>query len=77
LELPNHQHNYSQLNFVSPAERHVGLDGTMLQQCKQILEEARRVNPNRWSGSVRNCEPIGSVMLSPDRELNMSLKTGE
>ena len=70
----NHQHKHSQLNFVSPAERHVGLDDTILQQRKQVLEEARRVNPNRWSGSVRNCEPIGSVMLNPDRELNTGLE---
>ncbi len=73
----NHQHKHSQLNFVSPAERHAGLDDKILQQRKQVLEEARRVNPNRWSGSVRNCKPIGSVMLNPDRELNTSLKIDE
>lgn len=70
----NHQHKHSQLNFVSPAERHAGLDGEILQQRKLILEKAREANPNRWSGSVRNCEPAGVVMLNPDRDENIVLK---
>lgn len=70
----NHQHKHSQLNFVSPAERHEGLDGEILQERKLVLEEARNANPNRWSGSVRNCEPTGVVMLNPDRDENTVLK---
>ena len=70
----NHQHKHSQLNFVSPAIRHAGLDREILQKRKLVLEEARKANPNRWSGSVRNCEPIGVVMLNPDRDVNTVLK---
>jgi len=70
----NHQHKHSQLNFVSPAERHAGLDGEILQARKLILEKAREANPNRWSGSVRNCEPAGVVMLNPDRDENTVLE---
>ena len=70
----NHQHKHSQLNFVSPAIRHAGLDGSILEERRLILEEARKENPNRWSGSVRNCDPIGAVMLNPDRDENAVLK---
>lgn len=69
----NHQHKHSQLNFVSPAERHAGLDGEILQKRKRVLEDARKTHPNRWSGSIRNCEPVGSVMLNPDREVKTGL----
>lgn len=70
----NHQHKHSQLNFVSPSERHAGLDSEILQRRKRVLEAARTSHPLRWSGSVRNCEPIGTVMLNPDREENTTLK---
>ena len=70
----NHQHKHSQLNFVSPAIRHAGLDGEILEERKLVLEEARKANPDRWSGSVRNCEPVGAVMLNPDRDKNTALK---
>ncbi len=66
----NNEHKHSKLNFVSPAERHAGLDAQILQKRKLILEEARKASPNRWSGSVRNCEPVGAVMLNPDRDKN-------
>lgn len=69
----NYQHKHSQLNFISPAERHKGLDGEILERRRLILEAARTTNPHRWSGSVRNCKPIGSVMLNPDRDDNMIL----
>lgn len=45
VEWYNHQHKHSQLNFVSPAERHAGLDGEILQERKLVLEKAREVNP--------------------------------
>lgn len=70
----NHTHKHSQINFVSPAERHAGLDGEILMERKMILENARTANPSRWSGSVRNCEPVGAVMLNPDRDENTTLK---
>jgi len=70
----NNQHKHSQLNFISPSERHAGLDSQILQQRKLVLEEARKANPHRWSGSVRNCEPIGPVMLNPNRDENTVLK---
>ena len=63
----NGQHKHSQLNYVSPGERHDGLDGAILKNRALVLEAAREKHPSRWSGSIRNCNPIGPVMLNPDR----------
>ncbi|MCK5905218.1 MAG: IS3 family transposase, partial [Gammaproteobacteria bacterium] len=57
----NNAHKHSQLNFVSPAERHADLDTDILAKRKTVLEAAKEAKPHRWSGNVRNCEPIGDV----------------
>jgi transposase InsO family protein len=63
----NNEHRHSRINFVTPTQRHAGHDSDILSKRKEILEAARAENPNRWSGEVRNCEPIGAVMLNPDK----------
>tara|TARA_R110002110_G_scaffold400444_1_gene616953 strand:- start:40 stop:1074 length:1035 start_codon:yes stop_codon:yes gene_type:complete len=70
----NGEHKHSKLNFVTPAERHAGQDDEILSKRKAVLEAARAANPNRWSGTVRNCEPAGVVMLNPDKPENMLLE---
>ena len=69
----NHEHKHSQLNFVSPAERHAGRDKVILQARREVLEKARKANPKRWSGGVRNCTPIGAVMLNPDDDSRVKM----
>lgn len=63
----NHKHKHSKLNFVTPAERHEGKDQEILASRKLVLEAAKRVNPNRWSGEVRNCAPVGPTTLNPEK----------
>lgn len=62
----NNVHKHSQINFVAPSQRHAGKDRAILEQRKQVLEAAKRANLSRWSGEIRNCEPIGAVTLNPD-----------
>lgn len=62
----NEEHKHSKINFVTPSQRHAGQDAEILSKRKDILEEARKLNPLRWSREVRNCEPTGSVSLNPD-----------
>lgn len=69
----NHQHKHSQLNFVSPAERHADLDTGILAKRRLVLEAAKEAKPHRWSGNIRNCEPIGEVFLNPDKPKNVDL----
>jgi len=33
-----------------------------------LYQQARTRHPGRWSGETRNWEPIGAVMLNPERE---------
>lgn len=63
----NNKHKHSKINFVTPAQRHAGLDGEILEKRKAILEAAKSARPDRWSKDVRNCEPAGTVMLNPDK----------
>ena len=65
----NHKHRHSKLRFVTPHERHTGQERSILAVRQQVLESARKRNPNRWGGrSVRNCNPVGPVTLNPDRQ---------
>ena len=71
----NLEHKHSKLNFVTPAERHAQMDGEILARRKQVLEQAKAERPKRWSRSVRNCTPIGAVMLNPDKLENIEEKS--
>ena len=64
----NHEHKHSQLNHVTPDERHKTQDSVVLMKRKKVLEEKKAEYPLRWSGEVRNCDPVGAVMLNPDKE---------
>ncbi len=33
-----------------------------------------QLNPTRWSKGVINCNPVGSVTLNPDREIQLPIK---
>lgn len=64
----NHQHRHSAIRLVTPAQRHQGLDAAILAQRTALYEEARRRHPRRWSGRIRNWDPIPTVWLNPDRQ---------
>jgi putative transposase len=64
----NKEHRHSRIRFVTPAERHQGLDHRVLARRHELYERAKEKNPERWSGQTRNWEPIGTVLLNPDRE---------
>jgi transposase InsO family protein len=62
----NHQHRRSAIRFVTPAQRHQGLDVTILAQRKALCEEACRRHPRRWSRPIRNWDPVQTVWLNTD-----------
>lgn len=64
----NTEHKHSQLNYVTPSQRHTGKDREILERRAEVLVAAKRQNPERWSGDIRNCEPVGEVHLNPERE---------
>ena len=62
----NHEHRHSAIRFVTPAQRHAGLDGAILRQRSAVYEIARAKNPLRWKRSTRNWRRIDIVHLNPD-----------
>ncbi len=62
----NHEHRHSAINFVTPAERHAGLDTALLIQRAAVYEAAKARHPHRWSGPIRNWQPVLVVHLNPD-----------
>jgi len=64
----NTEHKHSRLNYVTPSERHKGVDDAILRNREKVLQEHRRKKPSRWSGEIRNCQPIGAVHLNPEKE---------
>lgn len=61
----NNHHLHSAIKFVTPADRHAGLDSQILQNRKVVYQIAKGINPNRWSGKIRDWEPITKVCLNP------------
>lgn len=68
VEWYNHSHHHSGLKFVTPAQRHNGVDRTLLKQRKKVYEQAKERHPERWSGETRNWDHEAIVMLNPVNE---------
>ena len=63
----NESHRHSGLKFVTPMQRHRGEDIAILEERKRVYEAAKASKPERWSGEVRNWNPVGDVWLNPPR----------
>jgi len=66
----NTMHLHSAIQFVTPDDRHYGRDTEILAKRCRVYENARRRNPGRWSGSVRNWKPVKTVYLNPEKKEN-------
>lgn len=62
----NHEHRHSAIRYLAPAHRHAGLDDRILQARQRLYQQARQRHPARWSGRLRNWQPIGDVWLNPE-----------
>ena len=63
----NNEHLHSSIRFVAPGDRHSGRELETLLRRKETYEDARARHPERWSGNIRNWEPIKEVVLNPDQ----------
>lgn len=61
----NTQHLHSAIGFVTPQQRHCGEDKQILANRKRVYQQAKAKHPNRWSGEIRNWNPITEVHLNP------------
>ncbi len=66
----NNEHRHSAIRFVTPAQRHAGLDQALLDRRKAVYEAAKARHPHRWSGTTRNWEPVRVVHLNPAKKAN-------
>lgn len=62
----NGEHRHSAIRFVTPDQRHAGLDRALLRDRANVYQQARQANPQRWSTHVRNWQYIDTVHLNPD-----------
>jgi transposase InsO family protein len=62
----NTEHRHSAIRFVTPTQRHAGLDTPMLAKREDVYAAARQANPNRWSTTTRNWHPVNEVHLNPN-----------
>ncbi len=63
----NHEHRHSGLNFLTPHQRHTGLDKIIFEKRRKLYEEARLAHPERCSGNIRDWALEDEVWLNPER----------
>ena len=59
----NGEHRHSGIKFVTPNERHFGLENDILERRRCVYQRAQRRQPERWSGNIRDWNPAGPVRL--------------
>jgi transposase InsO family protein len=68
----NTEHFHSAIKFITPEQRHAGKDREILNKRKIVYELAKSKNPNRWSGDIRNWNPVKEVGLNPEKKKTKS-----
>ena len=64
----NYEHRHSAINYVTPDQRHSGIDKLILKKRKEVYKEAKRKRPERWVGGTRNWEYQPEVYLNKNTE---------
>jgi putative transposase len=61
----NEVHRHCGIGFVTPSQRHAGLDVKILKHREEVYRAARLRNPTRWSAGTRNWTRVDVVHLNP------------
>ncbi len=59
---------HSGIKFLSPYQRHYGLDKEIMKKRKETYEKARAKHPERWAKNTRNWTLPEYVSLNPIAE---------
>jgi len=70
----NEAHRHSGIQLVTPGQRHRAEDKAILGHRKTVNKRAKARHPERWSGNIRDLEPVKEVWLNPDRNEELSAK---
>ncbi len=73
VKLYNTEFMHSGIKFVTPHQRHYGLDEDILRKRTEVYEEARSKNPARWTKGIRDWSRINQVALNPTKEIGDNL----
>jgi putative transposase len=73
----NHEHRHSAIQFVTPAQRHAGLDEALLRKRDEVYRAAKAAHPERWSGDTRNWRPVSVVHLNPEKIISDGARVEE
>jgi len=65
--LVHHEHKHSGIQFVTPIQRHIGMDKEFLENRKRVYELAKARHPERWTRSTRDWTRTDEVWLNPER----------
>jgi putative transposase len=69
----NDEHRHSGIKFVTPSQRHQGLDNDILLNRVNVYNKAKAQNPTRWSSEIKNWDRIKAVNLNPGK-VNIDMK---
>jgi putative transposase len=61
----NDVHRHSGIGFVTPSQRHAGLDAAILENREEVYKAARARHPTRWSTGTRDWSRVDVVHLNP------------
>ncbi|HIB1590417.1 TPA: integrase core domain-containing protein [Salmonella enterica subsp. enterica serovar Muenchen] len=64
----NVEHKHSGIKYVTPYERHRGLNVKILASRKSVYSLSHQQHPERWSKQLRNWDYIPEVYLNPEKE---------
>lgn len=64
----NYTHLHSGINFITPNQRHYGLDKEIMENRINTYEEAKIKHPERWSRNIRDWSLPKFVSLNPIKE---------
>jgi viroplasmin and RNaseH domain-containing protein len=64
----NTDHFHSGINFISPYQRHYGLDKQIMENRIKTYEEAKAKHPERWTKNIRDWSLPEYVALNPISE---------
>lgn len=68
----NTEHLHSGLKFITPTQRHTGVDESIMNNRHKVYLEAKKDNPERWSGQTRNWRLPAVVRLNANRKKRMA-----
>lgn len=64
----NNEYLYSGIKFVTPNQRHYGLDIDILAKRDEVYKLAQSNKPERWSKNTRDWSRVTQVALNPTNE---------